>query len=253
MKKVIVLSLMALAGAMAATAQYFNTEKGTKIYYKVVSNEGKTTEERAARATVLSVETKADGVVAMDMELVQAPSDNPFAEVKTQSHFYYDPATGITTVVEMTGDDFKTFVMDQIREAALAAGQHLSEMDLADLAKVMSVKGQVEFTIDPKAEAGTKIPNSSLRLSAGQMTMSMNLWEGQYLGKETITVAAGTFECAKLSYTMRISSPNGNEKKYVTDWYAEGIGMVRCLTTDKKGKVLSEEELLSVKAPQEAE
>ena len=71
------------------------------------------------------------------------------------------------------------------------------------------------------------------------MTMSMNFWEGKNLGTESVTTEAGTFDCVKISYVQRTSSPGGNEKRNVTEWYAKGIGLVRSIDTDKKGNILA--------------
>lgn len=249
MKKIISLAFAAAMGVMAASAQYFCTEPGMVFLYKVAVNKDKNPTESVLRATVQTVDKDADGNITARVEEVMALPDSPLAEIKTNMNYAYDAATDVTTVVEMTAEDFKNMIINTIKESALASGQHISDMELADLEKAMSAKGQLELIIDPKAEVGSKIPNSTLRLNAGQMAMTMNIWEAKFLGTETVTTEAGTYECVKISYTKRTSSPGGNEKANCTDWYAKGIGLVRGIETDKKGNITSENTLFVVKSP----
>ena len=252
MKKTL-LALMLMVGGLAASAQYFCTDQGKVMLYKAVDKSGKDSVESVIQATTVGVETAADGKISVRLQEIQSDPDNPLAEIKTYSTYIYDPQTDVSTIIPMSADDFKNFILTMIKDAAAANGQSMSEMDLADIEKVMSTKGQIEFTIDPKAEVASKIPNSTLRLSAGQLSMSMNFWEGKFLGAESVTTEAGTFDCVKISYVMRTSSPSGNEKRNVTAWYAKGIGLVRSVDTDKKGDITAEQNLFVIKEPKPAE
>lgn len=247
MKNILFVTLALLVGCASANAQYFCTKQGQVMYYKQVANEDKQTKESVMKSTVVSVETAADGIISSRVEDLESDPSNPFAEIKTYKSFTYDPATDVTKVIVMTGDDFKDFVLTMIRESAEANRQHMSDSDLDDLAKSFSTKGSLEFLIDPKSAVDTKIPNSTLRLNAGQMTMTMNFWEGKYLGKEKVTVEAGTYDCEKVSYTLRISTPGGNQKRNITEWYAKEVGPVRAIETDKKGNILNELTLRVIK------
>lgn len=246
-------AIMLMACGMAASAQYFCTEQGKVMIYKAMKYDKKDSVETVIQATTMNVETAADGQITARVEDVQSDANNPLLEIKSYSTYIYNPQSDITTVIAMTADDFKNTLLTLIKESAMANGQYMSEMELADIEKVMSAKGQIEFTIDPKAEVGAKIPNSTLRLSAGQLTMSMNFWEGKFLGTESVTTEAGTFDCVKISYVRRMSSPGGNEKNNITEWYAKGVGLVRSIDTDKKGNIKEEQVLYIVKEPKAAE
>lgn len=247
MKKLLTVSLMAALGMMTASAQYLCADKGKEFLYKTVNNTEKTPVENVIKTTILDVQTTADGNIDARVENVMALPDSPLAEIKTNMNYLYDAKNDVTTVVEMNADDFRSMIVNTIKESAQANGQYMSAMELADLEKMMSTKGSLEIVINPKAEVGSKIPNSTLRLNAGQMTMTMNIWEGKFLGTETVTTEAGTFDCVKISYVKRSSTPAGNEKANVTAWYAKGIGLVREIETDKKGNVTSEQTLYVIK------
>ena len=244
--KRIVLFALAIAGYMTASAQLFCPEKGKVMLYKSVDNTEKTPIETVIKTTVVEVQD-ADGKQTSRVEVVHPVPDNPLAELKTYTNYIYDPATDVTTVIPMTGDDLRSMIVTTITEAARAANQHLSEQELRDMEKIMSVKGDLQLAIDPKAAVDTKIPQSTLRLNAGQMTMVMNIWDAKYLGTESVTTEAGTFECAKVSYVLRANGPSGGEKDFMTEWYAKGIGMVKSVKSDKKGNALVEETLFVIK------
>ena len=245
MKKLFMLAFSVVIGATGLSAQYFSTTQGTQLFYKsvVTGEEG----EKSLKSTMISVETDANGVINARAEDVQTDSANPLLDVKTYRNYSYNPETDVTKIVFMTAEDFKDFVVSMISKGAAAAGQPLSEMDLADFTKSLTSKGSLEFDIDPKAAPDTKLPKSTLRLNAGMMSMRANLWEGKFLGTETVTVPAGTYDCIKISYSMVMSSPEGNEKRNITDWYAKGIGLVKSIETDKKGNVNSEDVLTEIK------
>jgi len=48
-----------------------------------------------------------------------------------------------------------------------------------------------------------------------------------------------------VTYEKRENSPQGNNKSYVTAWYAPEIGLVKEQEADKKGNIQSSQELIS--------
>lgn len=246
MKKLLSLAFAAMIGLTAAHAQYFSTTQGQVLNYK--STDLKEAEEasRSIKSTMISVETAADGVITAREQDVQSDPSNPLLEVTTYRGYVYDPATDVTKVIVMSAADFKDFIVSMIRQGAEAAGQPVSEMDIAELSKSLNSKGSLEFDLDPKAAPETKLAKTNLRLSAGMMTMRANLWDGKFLGSESVTVPAGTFDCLKVSYTMVINGGEGTEKRFIIDWYAKGVGLVKSVETDKKGNPTSEDVLVSI-------
>lgn len=247
MKKLFAIAAIAVYAAMTASAQYLCADKGKEFIYKIVDNSEKTPTENVLKSTIIDVQTAADGNIDSRVEDVRSVPDAPLVEIKTYMNYVYDAKTEVTKIVMMSADDFRSMIVRTLKEAAQAEGQYISQMELDDLEKAMTTKGSLELIIDPKAEVGAKIPNSSLRLSAGQMTMNMNIWEGKFLGSESVTTDAGTFDCVKISYVLRSSTPAGNEKSNITAWYAKGIGLVKEIETDKKGKVTDERVLYVIK------
>lgn len=90
---------------------------------------------------------------------------------------------------------------------------------------------------------GTTLPDGTLTVSIGNiLNMSVNIVDRKIEAKETITTPAGSFDCLVLTQTV-------NTKMLVKieasskEWYAEGVGMVRSETYNKKGKLSGYSEL----------
>lgn len=239
--------LLAALTCGAAQAQYFPTKKGMTLHY-----EDKNTKENITTSTVSAVEeaaTAADGTVSVRIMDKTAIPGSEFGTITSYTNCTYNPADSVSTLVLMNADDYKESVYSLMTESIAQSGQFLSQSDLDDLKKNMRTKGELAMAFGPNTPEGTKLPNKSIRLDVGPMSMSMNLWEGKVLGNETIEVPAGKFDCKKISYTLRTTTPEGTTKAYVTVWYAEGVGTVRTTHADKKGNIESEQILQSVTAP----
>lgn len=245
MRTIFISALALVMGVANMSAQYFSTTKGQEFIFKSQNLEEKT--EQAQKSTVISVETAADGVITSVYEEVTADPNNPLVEIKNNRVYAYTPSTQTTKVTVMSSADLKAILMNALRQSADAAGQHMSEMEFNELANAVNAKGDLEFEFNPDMAEGTKLAKSTIRLNAGMMTMRANLWEGKFLGKESVTVPSGTYECLKISYQLVLNTPNGNQKQYITEWYAKDLGLVKSAETDKKGNIISEDILLSVK------
>lgn len=67
------------------------------------------------------------------------------------------------------------------------------------------------------------------------------------MGKERITVPAGTFDCWKVSETVEYTMRGKSQAHFTRlTWYADGIGEVRSEDLDDAGDVIREVELVSV-------
>ena len=95
---------------------------------------------------------------------------------------------------------------------------------------------------------GTNLPDSHVDMdfSAGEVKMSFGAktFNKKVVGTETITVPAGTYDCVVLTEdndTQMLISKHTNSKL----WIAEGVGVVKHETYDKKGKLTETEVLTS--------
>ena len=94
--------------------------------------------------------------------------------------------------------------------------------------------------------AGQSLPDANMLMNIKvppmNMKMTVDIRDRKVEGKETVTTSAGTFDCFVISYIheskmgMKIT---GNAK----EWIAEGVGMVKSESYNKKGKRISRSEL----------
>ena len=59
------------------------------------------------------------------------------------------------------------------------------------------------------------------------------------VGTETIQTAAGTFDCFIMEETLTMKAMMMKEVTKTRSWYAYGIGLVKEISYDKKGRLVS--------------
>lgn len=86
---------------------------------------------------------------------------------------------------------------------------------------------------------GQQLPDSEIDIiihSSITMTAKIKIHDRVVVGKETITVPAGSFDCMIVSSVME-TQILGNKKVTMKSWVAKGVGVVKEETYDKKGKI----------------
>jgi len=84
--------------------------------------------------------------------------------------------------------------------------------------------------------------NMAINMGGITMNMSVDILNRKVNNKESITTPAGTFECYALSYDSEIKM--GFKMKFIIkEWIAEGVGVVKSETYNKKGKLMGYSEL----------
>lgn len=85
----------------------------------------------------------------------------------------------------------------------------------------------------------------TINMGGMKMNMNIDMVNRKVNGKESITTAAGTFNCFALSYNteMKMGIKQSFELK---EWIAEGVGLVKSETYNKGGKLMGYSELTSI-------
>ena len=71
------------------------------------------------------------------------------------------------------------------------------------------------------------------------MNMQVVISNRQVLAKENVTTEAGTFDCFKISYDMETITKIIKVKASAIEWIADGVGVVKTESFNKKGKLSS--------------
>ncbi len=92
-----------------------------------------------------------------------------------------------------------------------------------------------------RIQSGEKLPNGMFQMVVRNnnitlLTMITNIMDRQVERTETITTEAGTFNCYKIRYNMSVKAGFITTSMSAVEWIAEGVGLVRSESFDRKGK-----------------
>lgn len=121
--------------------------------------------------------------------------------------------------------------------------------DLRNIATDMIPKTadlQMEYSGDQlvypaNLKEGQQLKDASVTMKASMaggmtlMNVTANILDRKVAGFETIETPAGKFECAKITYTMKVKFM-GNRTLSCSEYLAKGIGVVKSEQFDDKGK-----------------
>ena len=202
--------------AQSPCQRYFPFEEGVSMEY-----------------THYNKKDKATGVSLQTIEKIEQSESEIIAKVATKQSDDKGKST-MEGSYEVTCKD-GTFIMDMSEmlppQATAAIGGGSAEIEL-------SGDG---FMLPSKMEVGQTLPDSenTISIAAGpiNMAITMNFSEQKVEAIEDITTSAGTFECIKFSYIADTKMVMIKTQVKTVNWYAEGVGIVKSLTYDKKGKL----------------
>jgi len=116
---------------------------------------------------------------------------------------------------------------------------------MGEAGKNAEVKGTFS-TFPADLVVGQDVGDYSYTLKMTGMSTTVS-GKGKVEAKESITTKAGTFDCFKVVSEVSTKVMLTTTKISSASWYARGIGTVRSETYDKKGKVISSQELVALK------
>ena len=222
MKKML-LAIVALLPCHTMQAQYFCTTQGTELHYVNYDEAGQSLSNETV--TVYNVVKNASGESAQYLaKIVTNKTKNNTSY--TLYNWNYDG--NVTTCQEdlMYGPYIKSD-SDPAKYDSKARQAMAEELKL---------KGDNSFTIKKHASAGESIPDRTYSLISNMLKNEINISGAAYMGEEKVSTTAGKFDCIKISYLKRTKIVLKTETVRVTEWYAEGIGLVKSESYNTKGE-----------------
>lgn len=222
MKKML-LAIVALLACHTMQAQYFCTTQGTELNYVNYDEAGQSLSNETV--TVYNVVKNASGESAQYLaKIVTNKTKNNTSY--TLYNWNYDG--NVTTCQEdlMYGPYIKSD-SDPAKYDSKARQAMAEELKL---------KGDNSFTIKKHASAGESIPDRTYSLISNMLKNEINISGAAYMGEEKVSTTAGKFDCIKISYLKRTKIVLKTETVRVTEWYAEGIGLVKSESYNTKGE-----------------
>lgn len=222
MKKML-LAIVALLACHTMQAQYFCTTQGTELHYVNYDEAGQSLSNETV--TVYNVVKNASGESAQYLaKIVTNKTKNNTSY--TLYNWNYDG--NVTTCQEdlMYGPYIKSD-SDPAKYDSKARQAMAEELKL---------KGDNSFTIKKHASAGESIPDRTYSLIFNMLKNEINISGAAYMGEEKVSTTAGKFDCIKISYLKRTKIVLKTKTVRVTEWYAEGIGLVKSESYNTKGE-----------------
>ena len=222
MKKML-LAIVALLACHTMQAQYFCTTQGTELHYVNYDEAGQSLSNETV--TVYNVVKNASGESAQYLaKIVTNKTKNNTSY--TLYNWNYDG--NVTTCQEdlMYGPYIKSD-SDPAKYDSKARQAMAEELKL---------KGDNSYTIKKHASAGESIPDRTYSLISNMLKNEINISGAAYMGEEKVSTTAGKFDCIKISYLKRTKIVLKTETVRVTEWYAEGIGLVKSESYNTKGE-----------------
>lgn len=222
MKKML-LAIVALLACHTMQAQYFCTTQGTELHYVNYDEAGQSLSNETV--TVYNVVKNASGESAQYLaKIVTNKTKNNTSY--TLYNWNYDG--NVTTCQEdlMYGPYIKSD-SDPAKYDSKARQAMAEELKL---------KGDNSFTIKKHASAGESTPDRTYSLISNMLKNEINISGAAYMGEEKVSTTAGKFDCIKISYLKRTKIVLKTETVRVTEWYAEGIGLVKSESYNTKGE-----------------
>lgn len=239
MKKII-LFLVCLSFLLIPSikAQYCNTTQGTVLYYKTFDSEKDQSVIDTSR--VAEVLDKDNSLIVKYHDSNVAPAeDDMFAMtyVFDKQHTTY----AVFMDAKEQNENIRKLMTSHYPESKKAT----AEEDIKKAMKMIRSEGIIRIPLSPDAKKGDEIPPCNFFYKIGWFKFTVTL-NGKYEGFETVNTPVGKFNCLKVSYTVKSKVMMTSESYNVTEWYAEGIGMVKSMSTTKKGKSRSASILTSI-------
>ncbi|WP_203257806.1 TapB family protein [Hyunsoonleella ulvae] len=222
MKKIFISLLLTLCVSFCATGQdacsvYYPHKKGTTFEITNYNKKGK--KEGVVKYTISNVEGNTATIEAVIL-------DEKDKEVTTTSYNIMCEGNSISI-------DFKSLISPEML-------QQYKDMDI-------DVSGtNIELPND--LDIGKKLKNANMIMTINMggmnMKMTMDIINRTVDAKENITTPAGSFDCYALSYDSEVKM--GIKTSFtIKEWIAEGVGVVKTESYNKKGKLMGYSELTS--------
>lgn len=208
-----------LSNAQNACSQYYVLEDGVTYEYTNYNKKGK--EDGTFTYTVNDVDGSGDSVSAtMTMQMTDKKGNT------------YDSEYGINCEGDVVKIDFKSLMNEQMMSQFGDVEVDMSGTDI-ELPNNLSVGQELDDA------------NIEMKMKMGGMNMNMNVEtvNRKVEKKETITTPAGKFPCFVIYSENKSKMMMANQTFPSRMWLAEGVGMIKQETYNKKGDLTGYMEL----------
>lgn len=247
MQRILYLILLLISCSSVVRAQFCHTRQGSQLYYKI---SGTALPEPRTDTILIDKVTEENNILAVRQkgDVLLQYHDVPATSPSTLSYVYKDSTTYRVLLDEYEQNRlFQSLAAHTYRED-MSDSIRFTRREYQKKWKDMYTKGSLYIPLHASCPQGQLIPETQSIIRMGRMKLRMKA-NGTYEGFETLTTPIGTLQCLKVTYTLKIKMFLFTRTMHATEWYAEGIGMVKRNIFDKKGKSILTFELQKIKMP----
>lgn len=203
-------------------SKFYPMKEGTSFQYTNYDKKGKT--EGTLNYTISSVTDNGSSTTAtFDIKFVDKKGKDVF-----NSDYNITCENGVVRI------DYKSLFPSQMM-------QQFSDMDVE-----MDITG-TDIELPNDLSVGQELADANVSIAMSMSGIKMNTTVDQtnrkVEKKESITVAAGTFDCFLVTETNTSKTMGANIEMNTKLWLAEGVGMVKQESYKKNGNLMSSTEL----------
>lgn len=223
MKKIFMFAVC-LWGAHAVQAQYFPTDEEAQLEYVYYDEAGQSVQTE----TMTVQEIKENGNDA-EVKAISKIVKNKAKNSTSYALYNFSYKDGVTVYAE-------DLIYREYIEADADPAQY-TEAKRMEWADKLKFEGNNAIILKDGAKAGESMPDWKYSITLNMLKNNVTVSGASYMGTETISTTAGKFDCIKISYLKRTKILLKTETLRVTEWYSEGVGLVRSESYDTKGKL----------------
>ncbi|MFH6603618.1 hypothetical protein ACEZ3G_09035 [Maribacter algicola] len=227
MKKTALLIFSLILGTISITAQdncskYYPMIEGTTFEYTNTDKKGKTEGITSYKISDVSQNGGATNAT-FNLKYVDKKGKEVFST-----------AYNITCDGNMVKIDYQSLFPSQMMQ------------QYTDMGVEMDISG-TDIELPNNLKVGQELDDAnvsvSMNMSGIKMKMEVDQTERVVKSKESVTTAAGTFDCYVITETTRSKTMGATQEMISKLWLAEGVGMVKQETYKKNGNLMSTTEL----------
>lgn len=176
---------------------------------------------------------------SMKLRIEEVPVASPKDTVKSVLFYRFNDGE---IMVDFTASFIDEMLGDSVDQIIKENGYDISKEDRKEVLE--EVKAQL-FDIDgeirgiPRYPEVGKLPDYEVKIKFSIMSMKVMGKERRIVGTEKIQTEAGSFDCFVMEETLTTKAMMMKEVEKNKSWYAYGIGLVKQITYDKKGNLIS--------------
>ena len=223
MKKLFLLTA-ALLACHTMQAQYFCTTPGSELHYVNYDEAGQSVSDETITVTNVIRESNTVRATYLDKIVTTKAKNNTSY---TLFNWNYD-GTNTTCTEDLMYEPYIASDSDPDKYGEAARLKLLEERKF---------KGDNSFTLKKGAKAGETMPDIHYQLIRNMLKNEITISGASYMGEEQVSTTAGKFHCIKISYLKRTKILLKTTNQRITEWYAEGTGLIKSETYNMEGEL----------------